>query len=457
MADGIELNVFDRQRMLENLDGDEELFKTLCAQFLTTHTTMLDNVRSAVASKDAPSLAASAHKLKGSLANFFAERAREAALALEKFGKSATFDSVDEAFGALEAEVRSLIKLLESEINGVDSSTVTVTNPAEPATLPTKETTPVSIDAAMAPNEAAPGSNEIAVSEVGPELAVCNFEKLIKDIGSDHRLFREIGGAFLKTCPQQMAAIRTAATSKNGKALIDTANRFKGMVAAYYAKRVAVAAEALARRGAHDNFDGVTVDLENLEREVEVFCAELSNAISSTISCENTDTRDNLLKKKGDVLGLVEELRISVETTYTLKTAIQNRMNDLEARLSKKEKDFTKLQEDFELLRKAMQNPETSHAAPSSEMLEIVTEMNDKIFTIEKEFLGGKAGLDLTRKDMAGIVGMLKDFRKLFFTIFSRFGAHMAKFHPEKEVAPKSEKDWSAKKYNLTRIDQERK
>jgi chromosome segregation ATPase len=269
---------------------------------------------------------------------------------------------------------------------------------------------------------------------------------MLKDLNSDRRLFREIGGEFLKICDQPVSAIRNAAHSKNSAALIDMANAFKGMVSGYYAERLAAVAEALALLGKQENYDGVEAALDKLEKEVKLFTDDLRAAISY----ETTEAQDAISRKKADVLDLVEELRISVETTYTLKNAIQHRMDDLETRLSERDGEIAKLLEEFELLRETMRSTETLDAPPSSSLLQMVTEMKDKISSIEKEFVGEKEGLELTRKDMAGFVGMLKDFRKMFNTLIVRFSSHIAQ-HDKKKVpsGDKHDSQWLLKNYKF--------
>ena len=80
-------STFDRAAALDEVDGDEELLGELAQIFLEDSTRLLSAVQSAAAAGDAGQLMRAAHALKGSVANFGARRAVEAALRLESMGK----------------------------------------------------------------------------------------------------------------------------------------------------------------------------------------------------------------------------------------------------------------------------------------------------------------------------------------------------------------------------------
>ena len=215
------------------------------------------------------------------------------------------------------------------------------------------------------------------------------------------------------------------------------------MVSGFYAERLIAAIEVVARRGKQEEFDGIESAIETLENEARRFTDDLR----SVIAYEPSEAENVLSKKKADVLDIVEELRISVDTTYSLKNAIQNKMNDLEARLNKRDEEVAALLEEFRLLRKTMQNNDPSGAELPASMLNIVTEINDKISTMEKQFSGEKEGLALTRKDMLGIIGTIKDFRKMFLGLITRFSDHMTHFHQKKTPTADSG-EYLLKKYD---------
>ena len=72
--------IHDRAAALEGLDGDEELLQDLAAVFLEDSPRLMAAVRQAVAEGDPGRLERAAHSLKGSVANFGARAASEAAM-----------------------------------------------------------------------------------------------------------------------------------------------------------------------------------------------------------------------------------------------------------------------------------------------------------------------------------------------------------------------------------------
>lgn len=106
----------DTSAALARVGGDEELLKEIAEIFLDEYPAALVEVRRAAESGDANALQHAAHSLKGSIANFGAKTAYDAALRLEKMGRSGEFEStaeallaLDEALDRLKPELRRLI------------------------------------------------------------------------------------------------------------------------------------------------------------------------------------------------------------------------------------------------------------------------------------------------------------------------------------------------------------
>ena len=93
---------------LERVGGDQELLEEVAQLFLDTSPDLLTEIGRAVVARDARALERSAHTLKGSVGNFGADAAFQAALRLEKIGRSGDLMGVDEAYRALEAEMERL-------------------------------------------------------------------------------------------------------------------------------------------------------------------------------------------------------------------------------------------------------------------------------------------------------------------------------------------------------------
>jgi len=99
---------FDGRKLLERLDGSEELCHELIHTFLDESPQLLDAVRRAVAKGSPAELAAAAHALKGAVANFETEQAFAAASEMEQRGKSGNLDGVPGLFEELTRRLQSL-------------------------------------------------------------------------------------------------------------------------------------------------------------------------------------------------------------------------------------------------------------------------------------------------------------------------------------------------------------
>lgn len=93
---------------LERVGGDQLLLEEVAQLFLETSPDLLGEIRRAVEAREARALERTAHTLKGSVGNFGAEAAYQAALRLEKMGRSGDLTAVEEALGALESEMERL-------------------------------------------------------------------------------------------------------------------------------------------------------------------------------------------------------------------------------------------------------------------------------------------------------------------------------------------------------------
>ena len=100
--------VLDRATALARVDGDLDLLKEIAALFLEEYPRELDEIHKALAAGDAHMLERAAHGLKGSVANFGARTAVDAAFQLEQFGKAGKLDQASAALAGLERALASL-------------------------------------------------------------------------------------------------------------------------------------------------------------------------------------------------------------------------------------------------------------------------------------------------------------------------------------------------------------
>ncbi len=87
---------------LDRLGGDEQLLCEVAQLFLEECPELVAQVRTAVVSGDADALQQAAHTLKGSVSNFGAAAASEAALALELMGRNGELNQAQTGLAALE-------------------------------------------------------------------------------------------------------------------------------------------------------------------------------------------------------------------------------------------------------------------------------------------------------------------------------------------------------------------
>jgi HPt (histidine-containing phosphotransfer) domain-containing protein len=99
---------FNLDEALERVDGDRQLLGELATLFLQECPQMLAEVQEALASHDPKALQHSAHTLKGSVGNFGALSASEAAFVLERMGRQGDLSAAHAAFTHLEAELARL-------------------------------------------------------------------------------------------------------------------------------------------------------------------------------------------------------------------------------------------------------------------------------------------------------------------------------------------------------------
>jgi len=108
-----ELN-FDPNAALKRVDGDRELLKEVAGLFFEDTPRLMTDLRNAIQRGDGNALQRSAHTLKGSVSNFGARAASDAAASLEQMGRNGDFAKAPELFGRLELQINLLIPALET-------------------------------------------------------------------------------------------------------------------------------------------------------------------------------------------------------------------------------------------------------------------------------------------------------------------------------------------------------
>jgi CheY-like chemotaxis protein len=107
-AHSAERKVFDRDAVLSRVEGDVELLGEVTALFLEEAPGLLSEIRDALARSDGGAVERAAHKLKGSVGIFGAERALDVAQYLEKMGREGDLTGAEEAWLRLDEEIGRL-------------------------------------------------------------------------------------------------------------------------------------------------------------------------------------------------------------------------------------------------------------------------------------------------------------------------------------------------------------
>ena len=105
--------VFNRQALLQRVDGDEELLEELLHIFLDHTPQQLQDIRRALEAGDAPGLMGQAHSLKGAAASISAEALKEAAWQVELAGQNRALEEAQLLLEALIQEFARLQDVLE--------------------------------------------------------------------------------------------------------------------------------------------------------------------------------------------------------------------------------------------------------------------------------------------------------------------------------------------------------
>ncbi len=90
---------------MDRVGNDVEFLQEIAGLFLEDCPKLLGEIRAAVQGGDARTLEHAAHTLKGSVANFGAEAAREAAFRLEAMGRAGDLTPAPAAVSSLEDEI----------------------------------------------------------------------------------------------------------------------------------------------------------------------------------------------------------------------------------------------------------------------------------------------------------------------------------------------------------------
>ncbi|HLF83054.1 MAG TPA: PAS domain S-box protein [Blastocatellia bacterium] len=108
------IGALDIDALVKSFDGDRELVFMLARVFADSSPCQMSELYQAVAIGDAEAVARGAHVLRGSVANFRAEAAVDAAARLERTARTGDLATADSALAILEKEIEQLREELET-------------------------------------------------------------------------------------------------------------------------------------------------------------------------------------------------------------------------------------------------------------------------------------------------------------------------------------------------------
>ena len=106
--------MIDMSALMKRVDGDTDLLAELVELFIEDYPKLLSQIEEAMADGNAEELASRAHALKGSVGNFAAKSAFDAALRLEKLAREGNLEKAQEAYDKLMQEIHRLIPALQA-------------------------------------------------------------------------------------------------------------------------------------------------------------------------------------------------------------------------------------------------------------------------------------------------------------------------------------------------------
>jgi HPt (histidine-containing phosphotransfer) domain-containing protein len=111
--------LIDKQRLLNEFSGDEEILVDLRRVFLAELPKMMAALEKSIRDGDAKDLEYRAHTLKGAVSNFQTEAVKEAAFLLENQGREGAIKGAQENFDKLKQLIIEFTKELDAIIDRI--------------------------------------------------------------------------------------------------------------------------------------------------------------------------------------------------------------------------------------------------------------------------------------------------------------------------------------------------
>jgi len=103
---------FDREKLLKNFSGDEDILLDIMEAFVEQIPKDLETLKESIALQDFQTLELKAHSLKGLCANFCAENASRMAFSIESLSKEKEIDELEKIYASFDKELNLLKDML---------------------------------------------------------------------------------------------------------------------------------------------------------------------------------------------------------------------------------------------------------------------------------------------------------------------------------------------------------
>ncbi|MHC4401837.1 MAG: Hpt domain-containing protein [Planctomycetota bacterium] len=113
-------DVIDWTSALESVGGDRSVLRALVDVVVEETPNMMEAVRRAVCSDDAPSLSLAAHTLKGSIRYFGETKAFKLALEMERMSDDVSLEGASQTLAALELEMKRFVPIVAELLDRAD-------------------------------------------------------------------------------------------------------------------------------------------------------------------------------------------------------------------------------------------------------------------------------------------------------------------------------------------------
>src|SRR5215218_8871060 len=100
---------FEEKELLEQVDNDWDFLADTVQMLAADGPALINDIRRAADTGDAPAAARSAHALKGMISNFCSPAAHSRAQAVEQLSRSGDLTPLPAAVAALESEFKTLV------------------------------------------------------------------------------------------------------------------------------------------------------------------------------------------------------------------------------------------------------------------------------------------------------------------------------------------------------------